>query len=294
MMQFKGTRVRGVICGSRIAAGLAALGIWFCFTPSALAQVDLAISTDDATTIQGVFIDGNQIAGTDLSGSWVSYINAVSASLPAEVSIDALEWVPGSGLYFSLDSSIEIGGTLFEDEDIIFSKGGTFSKAWDGSDAGIPPEADLNALDIVALSPFEFSFSLDISIELDGLGLVEDEDVVHFLDSAAASGFTGLDFDGSDADIPAGAGVNAFSRLTETEWLISFDVGGEVGGMGFDEGDLLQWNTLTSSFSASPFFDADMEGLEPQVDIVAADGEGLLIESGIAGQDESRSYLRYK
>jgi len=100
------------------------------------------------------------------------------------------------------------------------------------------------AIDAFAVHPLtgEAWLSFDTHFELAGV-YVRDADVV---DLASL----GLAFDSAAADIPAGMDVDAVGRLGGTDdVLVSFDVGGTLGGVGFSDEDVLRYDAATNSWS---------------------------------------------
>ncbi|MBI1785785.1 hypothetical protein HYR69_11630, partial [Candidatus Sumerlaeota bacterium] len=201
-------------------------------------------------------------------------------------------YVNPSAVYFSLDTDcfLTVGGTpntLVHDEDILYWNGASIASiAWAGAANGLPVNADgrclldLDALDVISVSPLEFSCSFDadayLTVNSVPSTLVHDEDVVHFL---TGSGFTALDFVGSAHGIPASANLNVFNRRTASQWEISFDSAGQITGgfvsgglpLAYDDGDLVEWNTGSNLWSAAPFFTAASYGIPAYVDLDAAE-----------------------
>jgi len=232
--------------------------------------VKFAFSTDESFVITNLTREDHEVVGTDLAGSWMEILTTLSSGLPPEANIDALDYTSETNVYFSLDADAMLGGVLFADEDIIHWDGSNFSMAWDGNMNGLSERVDLNALDVIAASPFEFSFSIDATDFLNigsFLIKVEDEDLVRF---KQGSGFTVTDFSGILSGIPPEADLNAFCRKSSTEWLLSFDSLIRIGTSEYDDGDVLLWNPQSTSFNALPWFDANMQSVPERVELNAA------------------------
>jgi len=240
-------------------------------------DIELVFTTDEDTIIDNINPADHEIVATDRMGGWSNDLPALTGALPDNVHINAIDYLTRESIYFSLEETALIGGNVYADEDIIHWNGSSFSQAWDGSANGLPEQAELNALDVVAASPLEFSFSVDADVILTVGGSpthVADEDVVHYVDG---TGFTTLDFDGSASFIPAGVDLNGFNRRTDNEWLMTFNRPVQLGLFSFvDDADVVEWFVNTSSYNLVHYFVRSSQGVPDNVDITgieATDGQ---------------------
>ena len=86
-------------------------------------------------------------------------------------------------LYVSAPGTGNAGGTGYADEDIMRYQSGTatWSKAFDGTNAGLPDSADIDALTLIVNSGYiSFLMSFDTPTAVPGLGTVDDSDVARY------------------------------------------------------------------------------------------------------------------
>jgi len=239
----------------------------------AFADLDLAISTNESCTIGGVVAEDHEIPAVDPTyTTWQLHLTGMTDLLPDGANIDALDCITPTEAYFSLEADAKIGATLYADEDIIYWSGSTLSLAWDGSSNGLPDETNLDALDVSSTDPLKFDFSLESDATLTVGGsptLVADEDIVQWSGGA----FSNLSFDGSSEGVPAEADLDAFSMRTSSEWVISFNIPGQVGGIDFDDGDLLPWYSGGSGWGTGLFFDASANSVPDEADLNACEAQ---------------------
>ena len=176
---------------------------------------------------------------------------------------------PGSGkvLYLSSTTDGNVGGVVFNDEDILKydSVSDTWQMYFDGSDVGI--DSDVNAFSI--LSNGSILLSLDVSPTLGNLGRVDDSDIVHFIPFSLGENTTGnfeWYFRGADVGLSKnGEDIDAID-LTKDGQLILSTVGSfSVPGVsGYDE-DLLVFTPTSLGYltngSWSLYFDGSDVGL---------------------------------
>ena len=112
-------------------------------------------------------------------------------------------------LYFSTSGSTSVPGvpSPYDDADIYrFDVAtGSFDRVFDASNAGLPGNADIDALHVVDPVTFYLSFNRDEGTTVPGLGLVMDEDVVLYhagtFSWALRGSAVGLGDDGNGEDI---------------------------------------------------------------------------------------------
>lgn len=159
-------------------------------------------------------------------------------SLPSGADLTALHKATDGRWYFSLDTFVTIGGVHVGPEDVVAWSGITYELVFDGSLAGIPAGA---AVDALAEAPgYGLLLSFDVSIPI-GLLVIDDEDLV------AWNGTTlSLAFDGSGFGIPAALDLDALDYDASDETLyLSFDGSGQLGGVDFDDHDILHFDDVS-------------------------------------------------
>ncbi|KAB2964900.1 MAG: hypothetical protein F9K18_07160 [Thermoanaerobaculia bacterium] len=170
-------------------------------------------------------------------------------SLPANADLTAFHRLDGGLRLFSLDTFVELpGGVVADRDDVVQYDGAGYAVLLDGSGAGLPDGARIDALGwrreggVAALL-----LSTDVTVELPGGLVAEDEDVVAWdgaawslvLDGSAAGVADGLDLDGIDRDPVTGV------------LFVSFDGSGNLNGLDFDDDDALAWDGATWSLAFS-------------------------------------------
>ena len=198
------------------------------------------ISTDVPVRLGNAPVEDADVANvTALGGQW-SVLHQLASILPRGVGVDAVTCFADGRVAFSTDTGFSWNGGSAEDEDVLLlSAGGTLSVLVDGSAAGIPPEADLDALHVLRVSPPEILFSLDRDVEIAGAGY-GDDDVIRY--DAAAGTFSvelrGFDWLG-DAAVPADVDGMALVRSGGVETLyLSMDIAVDLSGTVVEDEDL--------------------------------------------------------
>ncbi|MEM6794930.1 MAG: hypothetical protein AAF725_13200 [Acidobacteriota bacterium] len=149
------------------------------------------------------------------------------ADLPLELAVTAFEIAESGPVAFAVDASVRLGDIEVTPQDIVLSDNGSFDFLFKGRGNGIPRGARIDA---VTLIDDECAFSLDITVQLDGL-IAADEDLI------LCEG--GLLFDGSESGIARELDLDAAHLNDDGDLLVSFDGTGEVTGITFHDEDVL-------------------------------------------------------
>jgi hypothetical protein len=167
--------------------------------------------------------------------------------LPDGIALAAFDLALDGVVFFALDGWADLPGLgLVGPSDIVALVQGTYSLAWSGAAAGVPPGTRIDALD--EWSGIGFLLSFDTAIELAGGGLAADEDVL-----LAAGGDLTLEEDLSLV-LPDGLDLDGLDLSADEEaWYLSFDGSGEIGAVAFDDEDIVSWSP-TEGWSL--FYDA--------------------------------------
>jgi hypothetical protein len=206
--------------------------------PGALAQVDVSPET---TVALGAFTLARDRAGTDdLAGTVTSVMEPFT--LPAGANLTAFDRLP-QGFLFSPDVTVVVQGVVIGPGDValyavnqpltIFTPTFLPMIVFSSAAEGLPPGTRVDAVSRDAAGDLLISF--DTAVVLDGITF-EDEDVALVPAAAPAS----MAFDGSAAGLAAELDVDGVhADLPSGDLLLSFDISGAIGGVPFDDEDVL-------------------------------------------------------
>ncbi|MEE2672844.1 MAG: hypothetical protein VX466_03560 [Myxococcota bacterium] len=182
---------------------------------------------------------------------------------------------------FSLETTTVLGGVTISPRDVASYDSGTITHAieFDGVAAGLPDGVRIDALSRDESDDLLLSF--DISVALPGGLSVDDEDLVSW-DGANFA----LALDGSAFGVDEGLDLDGVSDIHAARLLISFDVGGSLSGVAFDDEDVLELNAADidwemawdGSASDAVWAASDLVAVE-----AAADSDG----DGVADEDDA-------
>jgi hypothetical protein len=259
----------------RIGSGClsALLALWG-GSVSAQGLVDVVYSSD-ITSVLGVTVDDEVPALDDLLGTVTPF---PIGSIPASADMTAYHIEPGGDQLFSLDTTVSLPGPLVAGPgDVVRWDGVTFTLAFDAAAEGIPAGVITDAVTATdhdyALGHLLLSF--DISLTLPGTAVVADDEDLARWDGANFS----LDFDGSAAGVDTALDLDgAYALAAVDDIVVSFDISGTVGGVTFDDEDLLQYDptsgTWTMVYDGSSFAYADWSGADLDAVYLNADTDG--------------------
>lgn len=215
--------------------------------------------------------------------------------------VDVSEASPGIRLYFSTAAKATIPGVSgpYDDADIYLWDGNDYSRVFDASAAGLPGNADVDAL-VVDGSVYYMSFRRNGGTNVPGLGLVDDEDIVKY-----EAGAWSLYFDGGAVGLADtnGEDVDGFALLANGDILVSIVGSAEVPGLSgrYRDEDLLRCQATAvpvTDCSWSMYFDGSDVALNnsagEDVDGVSVSSDGNIRLStvnafnvaGLSGNDE--------
>lgn len=254
---------------------------WLSLAANASAQPigETLFSPDIDVTIGAVSFADEDIAYED-------FVTAISPFVPIPVpaGTDVVAQhvdVSGAGtLYFAIDRTADLpGGILATPRDVVAYDGVALTLALAGAPLGIPAGARIDALSVDPVSG-RFVVSLDVTAELDGQ-VFADEDLI-----AVGGGAATLYLDGSAVGLDgASADIDALSIVTAANLVLSLDGSGQVGGLAFDDEDLLVYTPALDAWAMA--YDASvhappMQG-GPDIDAVYVPEPGapLLLVVGV-------------
>jgi hypothetical protein len=225
----------------------------------------LFYSFDTTTTTGAATFEPRDVAQDNLMGS----VGRVALGpLPPGVDLKAYQVRPDGTQLFSLDTTAVLPGLAeVRPSDVVGFDGTGYSVVFSGSAHGVPEGASIDAL---AMAPNgDLLISFDVAVELSGLA-AEDRDLLRWNGSTWS-----IFFDGANEGVPDGLDLDAAHLLSSGHLLLSFDGSGTIGGVAFDDEDVLEYNPVAHSWVL--FWD----GSSRRPDAVAADLDALYaVEEG--------------
>jgi hypothetical protein len=257
----------------------------------ALDSTSFRAATDVTAEVRQLTLDDYQVisAGPDAEG--LLFDAQEDVGLPDGVAIDALA-VAGSNILFSTDVGYSYGGTDYADEDVAAYNPGTDSLSlhFDGSAAGIPTEADVDAVTFAVDDVFPAGailFSLDVGAVLPGVGFVDDDDVCSYSGGVFA---VVLEPNGT-LGVPVAADLDAL-HWDGSVFYISFDITTTVDGDSGDDEDVFTYDADTGTSAKLSAFNiaavADLSALDEPLD---TDGDWLTDIEESTGMDDPASAI---
>jgi len=202
--------------------------------------------------------------------------------LPEHVDVVAYHLdVSGDGtVYFSVDVTSQVGaGLTITPRDVVAYDFTNFSIKIAGDDLGVPVGARIDAMSVEPTTG-EFILSFDTTVSLGGT-VFDDEDLA-LIDGAPAS----LYLDGSALGVAPALDVDGASVLADGFVVMSFDGSGVLGGITFDDEDLLLYSSLTGAwmmaYDASSWAPGMAGGPDTDLVFVPEPGHGALGVTGMA------------
>lgn len=259
-------------CSGALATLAGGAALLLLLAASAYAQNGVLFTPDVSArlgTVSVAIVEDEDIALDDAFGSVTPVLATLQAALPANAELAAFDQNTAGELLIALDISVALPGLAAtapaEPQDVLRFQGATatFDRIFDGSANGVPQTARIDALGVAANGALLLSF--DTSVSLPGVAAADDEDLVSF-----ASGSFTLVYDGSASGIDPSLDLDAVNRNAATgRLLLSFDGSGSVGGVFFDDEDVLAFTPGAGSYAM--YFDgsqSDPIGWPP-TDLVA-------------------------
>ena len=217
----------------------------------------------DTASVHGssVFAD-EDVVRDNLSGS---IIQVGLGPLPSNADLNAYHRRSDGIHMFSLDVTVELPGLIeVRPSDVVSFDGTGYALAFSGMTNGIPTGACIDAFALASNGDFLISF--DVALDLPGLS-AEGRDLLRWNGSSWT-----IFFDGADAGVPDGLNLDAAHVLTGgARLLVSFDGSGTVGGIQFNDEDVMEFDLVNDSWSL--FWD----GSSSWSDVSAADLDALSV-----------------
>ncbi len=199
----------------------------------------------------------------------------------------------GGAKLMTFDTTVALsGGVVARPGDVVAWNGSVHSLVFDATAAGIPSGIEADAVSLAASSGLLLSFDTDVA--LPGALTVADEDLVRWNGSSFS-----LAFDGSAAGVDRALDVDAAQDLGGGAFLMSFDTAGSVGGIVFQDEDVLRyaggaWSLeIDGSALDADWGAADLVAVQvPEPDGVAGVFVGTLACTGLAARRRARGRRR--
>ena len=234
----------------------------------------VSVSPDVSVEYAGTLVHDEEIAVDNLLGLVLDEgLGAESAD-----ALDAYHLESNGDRLLSFETTVELpGAVIAEPGDVVRFDGGAYSIEFDGSAEGLPQGADVDAVSRDGAGQLLVSF--DTSVLLSGTHF-DDEDLARF----QAGAFT-MAFDASSQGVPEELDLDGVHAYPWADILfVSFDGSGEVGGVTFDDEDVVEFfpvtGTWTLSYDASTLHAAAEAADSQAVHIVPEPGWASMSSAG--------------
>jgi hypothetical protein len=190
-------------------------------------------------------MDAQTVTNQSVALDGVAVSLASLGALPVQTDVSAFHVLANGDRLFVLDIATSLpGGVYAEPRDVVRYNGSTYSLEFDGSVAGVPAGARIDALSVDQTNALLMSF--DIAVDAAGV-LAADEDLLRY-----NAGVFSMFFDGSAMGVASSLDLDAAHYLAASnQFLLSFDTSGQVGSTRFDDDDVLFYNPANTSWSGA-------------------------------------------
>ncbi len=209
-------------------------------------QVAIRFFPDVTTSFAGQTFDDEDVVEELRPAGTLTQISL--GAIPGSAALGAYHVRAGGTQVVSFETTVVLpGGLVAEPRDVVqtnFDGTASYSSVFDGSANGVPAGARVDAIGFTNNVGGDILLSFDTTVTLPGPITADDEDVVQL----TGSSFTIL-FDGSAAGVPAGLDLDGFNLVTANgHLLVSFDTSGIVGGVAFQDEDVLEYTPSGSTW----------------------------------------------
>ena len=254
--------------------------LWWAYMLALAVFLALPAWSEEISTDITVNLGGTPAADEDVVEDVAGVATKIGVgTLPAAADVTGYSILPGGDILFSIDIAASLpGGVDVTPRDVVRWNGSHYEIYFEGADHSIPAGAQIDAIGFIE---GDLLLLFDITIALGGL-TVDDEDLVQ-LASTSPDDWV-LYFDGSAKGVAAGADLDGADRIDSNGHLaLSFDISGAVGGVAFDDEDVLEFapgpDTWTKRYDGST---AHPELAAADVDAVFAPEPGPFALAGAA------------
>lgn len=237
------------------------LGITALLLPTAGLAQAVAVSADTTVTLSGTTFRDHDALVDDEGGN-TTLLSL--GTLPDATDVTAYHLFSSGDQLFSLDIGADLGGgVVVTSGDVVRFDGTDYTIEFNASAEGVPDGVGVDATTIHSSGDPMYSF--DTTVDLGGGVTAQDDDLVRF---DGLSSYTVL-FDGSAQGVPAGMDLDgADYRASDGHLFLSFDGSGSLGGVNFDDEDILEFDSSGPTWSL--FYDGSAEHVElAPADVIA-------------------------
>jgi hypothetical protein len=220
---------------------------------AALTPIDSAdLSPDITVTLDSQTITDEDVAADSITSGTIT--KALLGSLPEASDLSAYHALAGGNHLLAFDITVALaGGVTTHPGDVVRYDGANYTIEFDASAESVPDGVGTDAVTMSAGGNLVLSF--DTTVALSG-STYFDEDLVEF-DGASFSSF----FDGSAAGLDPALDVDGAHVFASTGNLgLSFDISGSIGGVDFDDEDVLEYDPTVPTWEMA--WDASAERTE--------------------------------
>jgi hypothetical protein len=227
-----------------------------------LTPIDVAsLSPDVSVTLDGQTTTDEDVASDDLASGVIS--KPALGVLPEASDLSAYHDLGGGEHLMAFDITVELAGTVTaRPGDVVRYDGMNYTIEFDSVGESVPYGVITDSVTVSAGGNLVLSF--DTTVEL-GASTYADEDLVEF----DGMGFSSV-FDGSAEGLEEALDVDAAHVFGSTgNFGLSFDTGGTIGGIDFDDEDTLEFDPSGPTWEMA--WDASVERTEwePGADVTA-------------------------
>jgi hypothetical protein len=218
----------------------------------------VSIAIDTTVELSGLTFDDQEVVIDDQMGMVTL---APLGVLPDASEVTAYHRLVNGDQLYSLGTSVELGGGVTAGPgDVVRYDGVTDTIAFDANAEGIPDGVIVDGVSVHSSGDLMLSF--DTTVNLGGGVTAQDEDLVRFDGGSTYTVF----FDGSAETVPAGLDLDgADYRTSDGHLFLSFDGSGSLGGINFDDEDILEFD------SGGPTWALHYDGSVAHSELAAAD-----------------------
>jgi hypothetical protein len=270
--------MRALAVGASVAAVFAFFAVASAPPAPAATPVPYVSASPDVTVTLGVanqVADNEDVAVDNLAGI---VMLAPLGALPSASNVSGYELFKNGDQLVCFDTTVELpGAVIAQPGDVVRYASGVYSIEFAAAANGVPAGTFCDAIATDASGKLLLSF--DVTVALPGGVTAEDEDLAR-LDSPGA---WSLFFDGSAAGIAPALDVDGAHRLENGNLALSFDVSGQLGGVDFDDEDVVEYDGSTWSLAYDGSAqDPDWAAADTDAIALPEPGMLLLLGAGIA------------
>ncbi len=236
------------------------------FARVAVAQISASrvrVAADIGTAIHGTPFRDREPAsvGNSTAGPFTA---ALGALLPDRVAIDAL-CATSNRIVFSSEVDFRVQGATYRDEDLVAFDpvAGSFAMFLDGSAAGLPVAADIDAATFLSPTATELYISFDAPVRLPGGVRARHNDVVRYNGSTFS-----IAYSAQALGIPPGANIDALHSDGDLYFSLDVTAGNAHSAPGITATDHEFWTYIPAGPNVVPFSGMP---IAPAADVVAMD-----------------------